>query len=137
MAGIGTSARFQGRLPRLHRAIPSAFLDKIPGCPGLKNCFKCRTFSIPYKICRVLFSIISGIKMHQRCRKPDFQQASSACKRSVRISSRSSSPTEILISPGVMFTAIRSASLSFAWVVLAGCDAMLRVSPRFAVRERS
>ncbi len=34
-----------------------------------------------------------------------------------------------------MLTARLSASVSFAWVVLAGCEAMLRVSPRLAVSD--
>ena len=39
------------------------------------------------------------------------------------------------ISPGVIFTARRSASVSLAWVVLAGCEAILLVSPRLAVND--
>jgi hypothetical protein len=58
-----------------------------------------------------------------------------ACKMSFRMSSLFSSPAEIRIIPGVMPAANLSSLLSFAWVVLAGWEAMLLVSPRLAVRE--
>ena len=37
--------------------------------------------------------------------------------------------------PGLIPTAARSSGVSLAWVVLAGWEAMLRVSPKLAVSE--
>ena len=115
---------------------PPPFLIRFPVARDKRTVSNVGRFQYPTKYVGYYFLYFPKLKCISVA-ESDHQHASKACKRSFRISSRSSSPTEILISPGVMFTVIRSASLSFAWVVLAGCDAMLLVSPRLAVRERS
>ena len=85
---------------------------------------------------RVLGGVVVGdkdliYKLYLSC--PIAYRDSNAEVISDKISSRCSSPTEIRISPGVILTSSRSTSDSLEWVVLAGCDAMLLVSPRLAV----